>query len=68
MEAATVDASSSGLLMGGSRTVAEALTQQDSMADGSRMDVEGEEKDESRNSNAQNIRRRILTRTSTEES
>ena len=28
------------------------------MADGSRIDVEGAEKDESRNSNAQNIRRR----------
>ena len=68
LEAATVDASSSGLQMGGSCTVAEALTQQDSMADGSRMDVEGEEKDESRNSNAQDIRRRILTRTSREES
>ena len=39
--------------MGGSRTVAETLTQQDSLADVSRMDVEGEEKDEPRKSNAQ---------------
>ena len=37
MKAATVNASSSGLQMGGSRTVAETLTQQDSMKDGSRM-------------------------------
>ena len=68
MKAATADASSSGLQVGGSRVDAETLTQQDSMADGSRMDVEVEENDESRNSNAQNIRRRMMTDTSTEES
>ena len=34
----------------------------------SRTDVEGEEKDESSNSNAQNVRRRIMTKTSMEES
>ena len=45
MKAATVDASSGGLQMGGSRTVAETLIQQDSMADGSRMDVEEEERE-----------------------
>ena len=61
MKPATVDASSSGLQVGGSHTVAEALTQQDLMADGSRMDVESEEESESTNPNAQNIRRRIMT-------
>ena len=38
------------------------------MADGSRMDVEGEERDEPRRSKAQSIRRRIMTKTSMEES
>ena len=54
--------------MGGSRAIAEMLTQRDSMVDGSRMDVESEEKDESRNSNAKKMRRRIMTKTSSEES
>ena len=67
MKTGTVDASS-GFKMGGSRTVAQTLTQQDSMAEGSRMDVEGEEKDESRNSNAQNIRQRMIAKTSADES
>ena len=67
MNAATVDASSSGLQMGGSRAVAETLTPRDSMADRSRMDFQGEEKDESRNSNAKKMRRRIMTKTSSEE-
>ena len=58
MKAATVDASSSGLQMGGSRAV----------GDESRMDVNGEERDEPSSSKAQNIRRRIVTKTSTEES
>ena len=42
MKAATVDASSSGLQMGGRRAVAETLTQHVSMTDGSMMDIEGE--------------------------
>ena len=68
MKAATVAASSGSSQMEGSRAVAEAPTQQNSMADGSRMDVEGEERDESRSSTAQNIRRRTMAKTSTEES
>ena len=55
MKAATAAASSSSSQMEGSRAVAEAPTQQSSMAGGSRIDVEGEERDESRNSRAQNI-------------
>ena len=47
-KAATL-AASSGSQMEGSCAVAETPTQQNSMADGSRMDVEGEEK-------AQNVR------------
>ena len=43
MKAATVAASSGSSQMEGSRAVAETPTQQNSMADGSRMDVEGEE-------------------------
>ena len=54
--------------MEGSRAVAETPTQEHSMADGSRMDVEGEERDESRSSKAQNIKRRKTMKTSTEES
>ena len=53
MKAATVAASSSSSQMEGSRAVAETPTHQNSMADGSRMDVE--ERDESRSSKAQNI-------------
>ena len=63
MKAATAVVSSGSWQMEGSRAVAETPTQQNSMADGSRMDVEGEERDESRSSNAQNIRRRIMTKT-----
>ena len=50
-----------------SRAVAETPTQQNSMTDKSRMDVEGEKRDESRSSTAPNTRRRIATKTSLEE-
>ena len=69
MKAATAVASSNSSKIEGSRTVAETPTQQNSMADGSRMDVEGgRDRGESKSSKAQNIRRRILTKTSVEES
>ena len=57
MKAVTVAASSSTSQMEGSRAVAETPTQQSSMAGGSRMDVKEEERDESRSSKAQNVRR-----------
>ena len=57
MKAATVAASSSNSQVEGSRAVAETPTQQSSMAGGSRMDVKEEERDESRSSKAQNVRR-----------
>ena len=56
MEATTVVASSSQ--MESFRAVAETPTQQNSMAGGSRMNVEEEERGESRSSKAQNIRQR----------
>ena len=68
IKAATVVAISGSSQMEGNRAVAETPTQQHSRADGSRMDVEGEERDESRSSKAQNIRRRIMTKTSMKES
>ena len=58
MKPATAVASGGSSQMDGSRAV----------ADESRMYVEGEEKDESSNPNVQNVRRRIMTKTSTEES
>ena len=58
MKAATVAASSGSSQMEGSRAV----------ADESRMDVEGDERDESRSSMEPSIRRRIVMKTSTEES
>ena len=57
MKAAIAVASSGSSQMDSNRAV----------TDESRMDVEGEERDESRASKAQNIRRRILTKTSMEE-
>ena len=68
MRAETEAASSSSSQMEGSRAVAETPTQQNSRAAGSRMDVEGKERDESRSSKAQNITRRIMTKTSMERS
>ena len=58
MKAVTAVASSGSSQMESSRAV----------ADESRMDVEGEGRDESRSSTEPNIRRRIVTETSTEES
>ena len=57
-KAATAVASSGSSQMESSRTV----------ADEPRMGVEGGEKGECSNSNAQNVRRRTMTKTSTEES
>ena len=56
-KAATAAASSGSSHM----AVAETPTQQQSTTDESRMDVEGEERDESRSSTEPNIRRRIVT-------
>ena len=67
-QAVTVAASSGRLQTEGSRAVAETPTQQNSMTDEARMDVAGEERDESRSSEAQDIRRRTVTKTSMEES
>ena len=58
MKTVTAAASSGSSRMDGSRAV----------ADESRMDVVGEERDESGSSNAQSISRRIMTNTSMEES
>ena len=68
MKATTVVASSGSSQMEGGRAVAETSTQQNSIAYGLRVDVKGEERDESRSSKAQNIRRLIMTKTPTEES
>ena len=57
MKAATAAASSGRSEMEDSRAVAQTPTQQNSTADGSRMDVEEEEGDESRSPKAQNTRR-----------
>ena len=54
--------------MEGSRATAEMPTQQNSMTDGSRLDIEGEKRHEARSSKAQNMRRRMMTKTETEES
>ena len=66
-KAATAAASSGSSQVEDSRAVAETPTQQKSTTDESRMDVEGEETDESRRSTAPNTRRRIATKTSLEE-
>ena len=68
IKAATATASSCSSQMEGSRAVAETPTQQRSLVGGSRMDVEEEERDFSRNSKAQNSRRRMMTKISMEES
>ena len=68
MKSTTVAASSSSSQIEGSRAVAETPTQHNSMAGGSRMDVDAEERHESRSSKAQNIRRRTRTKASMEES
>ena len=65
---ATAVASSASSQMESSRAVAETPIQQNSTTDESRMDVEGEERDETRSPKAQNVRRRMMTKTSTEES
>ena len=52
--------------MEGSRAHAESRTQQNSATDESRMNVQREERDESRSSTAPNTRRRITTKTSLE--
>ena len=67
MKAVTVAASSSSSQMEGSRATAEMPTQQNSMTDGSRLDIEGGKRDEAKSSKAQNMRR-IMTKRSTEES
>ena len=64
MQAATAAASSDSSQMEDSRGVAKTPTQQNLTTDESRMDVEGEERDESRSSKAQNTIRRIKTKTS----
>ena len=56
MKAATVAASSSSSQMEGSLAVAEMPRQQNSMAGGSSMDVDADERDESRSPKAQYIR------------
>ena len=56
MKAATAAASGAAHRWNDSRAVAETPTQQNSMTDESRMDVEGEERDESRSSTEPNIR------------
>ena len=57
IKAATVASSSGSSQMEGNRAVAETAAQQKTMTDESRMDVEGGERDESRSSKVQNIRR-----------
>ena len=67
VKAATAVASSGSSQMESSRAVADTPTQQSSMAHESRVDVEAEERDGSRSSQAQDNRRRIMTKTSREE-